>query len=102
MKQKAQKFHMTNQERVQYVLTLVITLLALAVIVFYSFGSFYSVAREDAVTIGRHSVEEEAEKLNNFLLQGLDVLQVTGLVVDYMLKKDSTPEQIEAFLLQES
>lgn len=95
---KSKKGH----NRIQYILTLVITLFALGVIAFYTFASFYSVAMEDAVTIGKNSVSQEAEELNNFLLQGLDVLQVTGLVVDSMMRGGADPEEIEKFLLQES
>lgn len=91
-----------GRNRIQYILTLVITLFALGVIAFYTFASFYSVAMEDAVTIGKNSVSQEAEELNNFLLQGLDVLQVTGLVVDSMMRDGADPEKIEKFLLQES
>lgn len=91
-----------NHNRMQYVLTLIITLFALGGIAFYTFASFYSVAMEDAVTIGKNSVSQEAEELNNFLLQGLDVLQVTGLVVDSMMRDGAGPEEIEKFLLQES
>lgn len=95
---KSKKGH----NRIQYIFTLVITLFALGVIAFYTFASFYSVAMEDAVTIGKNSVSQEAEELNNFLLQGLDVLQVTGLVVDSMMRGGADPEEIEKFLLQES
>ncbi len=95
---KSKKGH----NRIQYIFTLVITLFALGVIAFYTFASFYSVAMEDAVTIGKNSVSQEAEELNNFLLQGLDVLQVTGLVVDSMMRDGADPEEIEKFLLQES
>lgn len=91
-----------ERSRVQYVLTLAATLIALGIIVFYTFASFYSVAMEDAVVIGKHSVSQEAEELNNFLLRGLDVLQVTGLVVDSMMREHATSEEIERFLLQES
>lgn len=92
----------TQHLLIQYILTLAVTLFALGAIVVYTFGSFYSVAREDAVVIGRNSVSQEAEELNNFLLQGLDVLQVTGLVVDSMLRDNASSEEIEAFLLRES
>lgn len=94
--------HKKNRERFQYVLTLILTLLALVLIVYYSFGSFYSLAREDAVTIGENSISEEAEKLNNFLLQGLDVVRVTGITLDYMLRNQRSSEEIEKFLLQQS
>lgn len=95
---KSKKEH----SRIHYILTLTATLIALGVIVFYTFASFYSVAMEDAVTIGKNSVSQEAEELNNFLLRGMDVLQVTGLVVDSMLREHATSEEIEKFLLQES
>lgn len=88
--------------RIQFALTLGATLIALGVIVVYTFGSFYSIAMEDAITIGQNSVSQEAEKLNNFLLQGMDVLQVTGLVVDSMMRSGAGPEEIERFLVQES
>ena len=91
-----------SREYIQYVLTLILTLLALVLIVYYSFGSFYSIAREDAVTIGENSISEEAEKLNNFLLQGLDVVRVTGITLDYMLRNQRSSEEIEKFLLQQS
>lgn len=91
-----------GQTHIQYILTLAVTLIALGIIAFYTFASFYSVAMEDAVTIGKNSVSQEAEELNNFLLQGLDVLQVTGLVVDSMMREGASSEEIEKFLLQES
>lgn len=91
-----------GRNRIQFILTLAITLFALGGIAYYTFASFYSVAMEDAVTIGKNSVSQEAEELNNFLLQGLDVLQVTGLVVDSMMRDGAGPDEIEKFLLQES
>lgn len=91
-----------EHSRIQYILTLAATLIALGMIVSYTFASFYSVAMEDAVVIGKNAVSQEAEKLNNFLLRGLDVLQVTGLVVDSMLREQASSEEIEKFLLQES
>lgn len=95
---KAKKEH----SLIQYIMTLAATLFALGIIVYYTFSSFYSVAMEDAVIIGKNSVSQEAEELNNFLMRGLDVMQVTGLVVDSMMRDGATSEEIERFLLQES
>lgn len=95
---KSKKEH----SRIQYIMTLAGTLFALGIIVYYTFSSFYSVAMEDAISIGKNSVSQEAEELNNFLLRGLDVMQVTGLVVDSMMRDHATSEEIEKFLLQES
>lgn len=87
---------------VQYIVTLVATLLAMALIVYYTFGSFYSIAKEDAVTIGQNSVSENSEEITNFLLKGLDVMEVTALVVEYMMQDNASSEEIESFLLEES
>ena len=55
----------------QYIFTLVTSLLAIIIIVNYTFLSFYIIARKDATTIGEKSVSEQSEKLNNFLLKVL-------------------------------
>lgn len=102
MTKKKEKIYRTEKDKVHYLLTLFLTLAALIAIVCYSFGSFYAIAREDVVTIGERGVSEEAEKLNNFLLRGLDVLQVTGLTIDYMLQEGRSTEEIEQYLLHES
>lgn len=99
---KKEKIYRTEKDKLYYLLTLFLTLAALIAIVCYSFGSFYAIARKDAVTIGERVVSEESEKLNNFLLRGLDVLQVTGLTIDYMMKEKLSSEEIEQYLLHES
>jgi response regulator RpfG family c-di-GMP phosphodiesterase len=102
MKKVKKEFNRNEKAWRQYIVTLVVTLVALVAIVGYSFGSFYAIARKDAVVIGEKSVSEESEKLNNFLLKGMDVVQVTGLTVDYMLHNGSTSAEIEQYLLKES
>ncbi|MDO4166386.1 MAG: cache domain-containing protein [Eubacteriales bacterium] len=90
-----------DQKR-QYIMTLVIILLALLVIVGYTFGSFYKITRQDAIALGKNAVEEEAAQMNNFLLKGTDVMQVTELTVSYMMKNGADSQEIEAFLQQQS
>lgn len=86
----------------QYVMTLIVTLIALAVIVGYTFGSFYRITRQDAITLGENAVTREAAQMNNFLLKGTDVMQVTEMSVSYMMKNGATSKEIEAFLKQQS
>ncbi len=90
-----------NQTR-QYIMTLIFTLLALLIIVGYTFGSFYKITREDAITLGENAVTREAAQMNNFLLKGTDVMQVTEMSVTYMMKNGATTKEIEAFLKQQS
>lgn len=86
----------------QYILTLVTTLIAVWLIVSVTFLSFYFIARNDAVAIGEGSVAQQSEKLNNFLLKGLDVLEVTGINVEYMIKNGKSSEEISEYLINQS
>ncbi|MBO5278838.1 MAG: HD domain-containing protein [Lachnospiraceae bacterium] len=86
----------------QYIMTLGCTLVAILLIVDFTFLSFYYIARSDAVAIGEGSVAEQSERLNNFLLKGLDVLEVTGITVDYMLDEGADSEEILEYLTRQT
>lgn len=87
---------------IQYILTLVITVTALISVLSYTFLSFYRISQEDTVTMGENAVSEQSEKLNNFLLRGMDVLQVTAMSVEYMLDDGANSEEIEKYLTEQS
>lgn len=91
-----------RHHRRQYVMTLIVTMFALVIIVGYTFGSFYQITRQDAITLGENAVTREAAQMNNFLLKGTDVTQVTKMTVSYMMKNGATAKEIEAFLKQQS
>lgn len=93
---------MKDKFRIHYIITLIVTLLALGSIVFYTFGSFYSIAKKNIVTVGENSVSEAAAKVDSFLLEGMDVMQVTGLVADYMLRLEKPSQEMEQFLQEVS
>lgn len=93
---------MKDKFRIYYIITLLVTLLALGSIVFYTFGSFYSIAKKNIVTVGQKSVSEAAARVDNYLLKGMDVMQVTGLVADYMLRLGKSSQEMEQFFLEVS
>lgn len=99
MKKKIMK---KENQKQQYIMTLIFTLLALLIIVGYTFGSFYQITREDAITLGENAVTREAAQMNNFLLKGTDVMQVTEMTVSYMMQEGAATKEIEAFLKQQS
>ena len=70
-KKEKESYTEDRKDRIQYIVTLAVTLLALIFIVVYSFGSFYKLAKSDAVEIGARAVSEESEKLNNFAFIGM-------------------------------
>lgn len=85
-------------EKRKYISILSVTFVLLLLIVLYTFGSFYSIAKEDAISVGKSSVAEQSERLNNFLLKGMEMVRATGFTVDYMIQNGSTKKEIEGFL----
>lgn len=85
-----------------YITTLIITLLALVLMVVINFISFYSNAVSDMYAMGKSSLAQEKEQLNGYLLKGTDVLQVTAITVEHMMKEGASSEAIERFLVEES
>ena len=63
--------------RGHYIVTMVGTLFALALIVIYTFNSFYELAKEDAITIGDTAVKERAQTLNNYYMQSFEAINIT-------------------------
>lgn len=90
------------REQRQYILTIIFTLIALIFIVAYSFLSFYVNAISNLEAMGVSSLKEETERLKGYLIKGMDVLQVTSITVEYMMQHDTSAEEIETFLVEES
>lgn len=81
-----------------YIVTLILTLFAMACIVYYSFHSFYTIAQEDAITLGESTVKERAETFKNFLLKGKEIMESTSQNVEYMIQNGETEDEILHFL----
>lgn len=85
-----------------FLFTIFVTIGALVGSVYFTFASFYKIAKTDAISIGEKAIYESTEKLNNFLLNGLDVLTVTSETVEYMMRKNESVSEIERYLVYES
>lgn len=93
---------MQKSGKVHYIITLAATLFAMGLIVYYTFGSFYNVAKEDAMIMGEIAVKERAETVNNFMIRNLEVINITVQTVDYMLQHGHDVLEIEQFIIQAS
>lgn len=94
---------MQKSGRTHYIMTLAATLFALGLIVIYTFGSFYKVAKEDVITIGETAVKERTEKLNNFLVQSFEIINLTEQMIDYMLHHGHHDvQEIEDYIVEAS
>lgn len=93
---------MRKRENISYIVTLFFTLTALIIMVVCNFSSFYSNAVSNMDKIGASSLEKEREYLEGYLTKGLDVLQVTAITIEYMMRHEASSDEIEAFLVEES
>ncbi|MCM1272697.1 MAG: response regulator [Clostridium sp.] len=93
---------MKNRIGKQFIFTIIITLVALVSMVAINFVSFYNKASDDMIALGKSNLSQESEKLNNYLLKGMDVLQVTTISVEYMMKNGNSSKDIEEFLVEQS
>ena len=90
------------KENISFLVVLIATFLALSLMVFLTFGSFYSSARDNAVTIGNMTVSQEAQRIEDSLYSGINTLLVSSYTVDSMLGRGAGPEEIESYLVQET
>ena len=90
------------KENISFVAVLIATFLALALMVGLTFGSFYRNARDNAVTIGNMTVSQEARRIEDALLSGINTLLVSSYTVDSMMEAGATPQEVEAYMAQET
>ena len=90
------------KENISFIAVLIATFFALSLMVSLTFGSFYKNARENAVTIGKMTVSQEAQRIEDALFSGINTLLVSSYTVDSMLTSGATPREIEAYMTQET
>lgn len=84
---------------IQYIITLIMTIGAIAGIVSFTFKSFSDLAKEDIITIGQKSVNESSEKLRNYLLKSISTVNITADLIEHMLKEGKNTEDIKDLLI---
>lgn len=90
------------KENLAFLVVIAATFLALAMIVTLTFGSFYQNARENALTIGNMTVDQEAQRIEDAMLSGINTLLVSSYTVDSMLIRGADPQEIEDYVVQET
>lgn len=84
---------------IQYLITLVVTLGAIAAIVSFTFKSFSNLAKDDIITIGQKSVNESSEKLRNYLTMSVSTVNITADLIEHMMQGKKTTEDIKDLLV---
>lgn len=85
-----------------YFVTVIFSLFAMLLLALYSFSSFYSNAVNNARALGESTLAQEKEHLSAYLSKGIDVLQVTAVTIEAVMRNGGTSEEILKILTEES
>ena len=85
-----------------FFITIIVTLAALVFLSAYMMTTFYNNARKDALALGESTLAQEKEQAEGYLSRALDIIQITSMEIEYLLKQDADSEVILAFLENES
>lgn len=85
-----------------FFITIIVTLAALVFLSAYMMTKFYHNARKDALALGESTLAQEKEQAERYLSRALDIIQITSMEIEYLLKQEADREVILAFLENES
>lgn len=88
--------------RKHFFITIIVTMAALAFLAIYMMTTFYQNARKDALALGASTMAQEKEQAERYLSRALDIIQITSMEIEYLLKKEAGSDVILSFLENES
>lgn len=88
--------------RKHFFITIIVTLGALVFLSAYMMTTFFRNAKKDALALGESTLAQEKEQAQSYLSRALDIIQITSMEVEYLLKKDTDSDVLLAFLENES
>lgn len=86
----------------QFILTIIVVVIALASMITINFTSFYKKSKDDLLALGKSNLMQETEQLKYYLTKGTNVLQITSISVEYMMKNGVPTEEIEKYLIDQT
>lgn len=93
---------MKEKNKGHFFVTVIVTLAALVFLSVYIMTTFYQNARRDALALGASTMAQEKEQMERYLSRALDIIQITSMEVEYLLKQEADHEVILDFLENES
>ena len=93
---------MKVNDRNRFIITVIATMLLLAVVTVYNFYSFYQNGVGTAQALGESALASETAQLEAYMTKGMDALKVTVISVEYMIRQGKTAKDIEKFLVEQS
>lgn len=76
----------------------VLIVLAFIFVILFSFYSLYRISKNDAMTIGKTTVNDISEKLDGFFSEKTELLFAAAETVDFLMQSDAPSTQIKSYL----
>ncbi len=93
---------MKNVSRRQYVMTLVVSFFAIAVLCMCTVMTFYRKAVNDTLDLGAETVGQEREYMDSYLNRAMDAVEITKITIEHMMRDNKSSQEILDFLTSES
>lgn len=88
--------------RKHFYITIAVTMAALVFLSTYMMVTFYQNARKDALALGVSTMGQEREQAERYLSRALDIVQITSMEIEYLLRQEADSDVILDFLEYES
>ena len=71
----------------QYIATLIVCFLAIAILSFCTIQAFYKKSVNDTLSLGESALKQQKEQMDAYLSRGMDAVEVTAINIEYMLSR---------------
>ena len=93
---------MKNVGRRQYIVTLIVSFLAIAGLSVCTIMTFYRKSVNDTLAFAGETVEQKRERMDSYLNRAMDAVEVTKITVEHMMREGRSSGDILDFLTSES
>lgn len=93
---------MKNASKRQYILTLIVSFVAIVVLSLCTIMTFYKKSVNDTLALAAETVKQEQEYMNLYLNRAVDAVEVTKITVEHMMREGRPEQDILNFLTNES
>ncbi len=93
---------MKNAGKRQYILTLIVSFMAIVVLSLCTIMTFYRKSVNDTLALAAETVKQEQEYMNSYLNRAVDAVEVTKITVEHMMREGRPGQDILNFLTNES
>lgn len=85
-------------ERNRFILTLIVVLVALAMLSVFTISAFSQKSRADAVSLGQSVMVQEHEQVTSYITRALDSVQAASINIKYLMRRGATNDDILGYL----